>query len=318
MNLIPQYVGNCRNQSSDLAILMGDRPEDELFGPESAYRKQYQNPAAYARLQNYDARKGWGKGLIWLHDGDPFQYINGDGKFTNLNFQKAGVVETLIMHEVGHVFGNGHISGTIMDEDLLNAIAADRVTLDRPSALGGLLAIDESQQLLQMAALEDFANKEGISLTMNAINFEKRFGQKPDAIIVADVKWPLNPAKSMTISVAAGSNEYQVAIAPTKTKFFSDNNNAFSYCLQPVNANEVCCGIKRYSFVQWSYVHWPSGLQELVSISHNLPDQSVGSSSVSGSPSVGYSRDKKRESIFSLESASTLAEQTIFQSKISH
>ncbi|MCX6123501.1 MAG: hypothetical protein NTV34_01935, partial [Proteobacteria bacterium] len=128
MNLTPRYVGNCRAQNADLTVLMGSIVEgpipEELFGPERIYRKEYQNPAAYARLKSYDFKKGWGQGVIWLHDGDPFQYISADGKIAELDFQTDGVVEALIMHEMGHVFGNGHISGTIMDENFIDTIAA--------------------------------------------------------------------------------------------------------------------------------------------------------------------------------------------------
>lgn len=74
-----------------------------------AVQKIFTNPSALSHLESYDQNSGRGKGFIWV--AAPTQeasYFVGP----------AGEIRSLLMHEIGHMLGCGHVSGTIMREDL--------------------------------------------------------------------------------------------------------------------------------------------------------------------------------------------------------
>jgi hypothetical protein len=86
-----------------------------LFGIETdeiqRLKKQFFNPFGFSTLKSYDPLTGRGNGVIWFADpaiaypdSDPFG-LNG-----------------MIIHELGHVFGNGHVPLTIMDEKIADSI----------------------------------------------------------------------------------------------------------------------------------------------------------------------------------------------------
>ena len=78
------------------------------------YRKNYESPVAFAGQTAYDPVQGWGKGFVWLA---PAGSIDPVQQFPNWHLSLA-TFNAVILHEVGHVLGCGHVSGTIMDENL--------------------------------------------------------------------------------------------------------------------------------------------------------------------------------------------------------
>ncbi len=86
----------------DLAIYLGysNKQIEEV-------RASFFDPAAIAHKIFYNAEKGWGKGFIWLQGIKDEQFIWN--KNENLN------LKGIFLHELGHVFGNDHRDGTIMD-----------------------------------------------------------------------------------------------------------------------------------------------------------------------------------------------------------
>lgn len=106
-----KLVAKC-DGTQDLEFYLG------VYNPKvSAERKKYFNADAFAKRESYDVANGWGKGFIWIaaagtltRDGElPNQYP--DWKIYPELFK------ALVMHELGHVYGNGHIENTIMSAD---------------------------------------------------------------------------------------------------------------------------------------------------------------------------------------------------------
>lgn len=91
----------------DLAFYVGTA--DPLI---EKLKSQYKNPSGFAELLSYDEQKGWGKGLIWIKE-----YRNSGQTFSS-EFEFSSV----LLHEMGHVLGCGHVEGTIMSSDLIGTL----------------------------------------------------------------------------------------------------------------------------------------------------------------------------------------------------
>lgn len=84
-----------------------------------AVSKFYTSPLGFAHQTSYDAIRGRSSGFIWLSPtlGRHFDEPSRLGAH-------AYDLDALMMHELGHVFGVPHLSGTIMTDDLADVLIA--------------------------------------------------------------------------------------------------------------------------------------------------------------------------------------------------
>jgi hypothetical protein len=132
-----RFISSC--DAADLKLYLGlvDEKIKEI-------KADLNDPAAFAFRESYDSEKGWGKGILWLSG-------YRDSKFIwNLNdqYNLLGV----LIHELGHIFGNQHIDGTIMDQRFANNL--EDVEVLRNSFYWNLFKysmthIDQSSELVQ-------------------------------------------------------------------------------------------------------------------------------------------------------------------------
>jgi uncharacterized protein (TIGR02147 family) len=106
VSLNEEYQGPCQG-NEDLRFLIGT--EDDKV---KQLKAQYQNPWGFAELLEYDEKVGWGKGLIWLKEKDS----------QNKSYDSEFEYTSLLLHEMGHMLGCGHVEGTIMSADLINTL----------------------------------------------------------------------------------------------------------------------------------------------------------------------------------------------------
>jgi hypothetical protein len=101
-------------------IVACDGTEDLKFylgvnGPDTAAAKaEFDDPTGFARRTHYDRKQGWGKGFIWIAGEGARK--PGEDRFPDWTLRDT--LLAMILHELGHVYGNEHVAGTIMTSDI--------------------------------------------------------------------------------------------------------------------------------------------------------------------------------------------------------
>ena len=103
-------------------------------------KKFYENPTAFVYRESFDVAQGWGKGWIWV---SPPNAVFPDKKFPDWTLPER--LHGTLLHEIGHILGNGHVPGTIMQEDLTYWMLSDPVMQERDRAV--LTHIDDAKEL---------------------------------------------------------------------------------------------------------------------------------------------------------------------------
>ena len=129
------FLPTCDN-TVDLRFILGlETPEIQLA------KKDFSHPIAFANRTVYDAEIGWGKGYIWVTDG---ANTRGGKKVWTLPDRLLGV----LLHEVGHVYGNSHLDQTIMAQTIpVSASEGDYGGEDSHYVQWFFTQIDQSQEL---------------------------------------------------------------------------------------------------------------------------------------------------------------------------
>ncbi|MBC7692196.1 MAG: hypothetical protein H7222_10535 [Methylotenera sp.] len=108
MNLHANCTGN-----ENLRFLFGVQSEEIAH-----YSSQFSKPFGFAQLTG----AGWdwddkqpAKGFIWIA---PPNSVDAVAKIPKWDQSTRPALQGLILHELGHVFGNGHVDGTVMTEKI--------------------------------------------------------------------------------------------------------------------------------------------------------------------------------------------------------
>lgn len=117
-----KYIGTC-DGSEDLKFYFGVT-NDEVKGATTAYCSDiaFAYPTKYQRLTPYAVERTWAKGFIWIADTNSLSrkmpYPEGSAHSEHMpGFPVWGVSDLsgILIHEIGHVFGNAHAERTIME-----------------------------------------------------------------------------------------------------------------------------------------------------------------------------------------------------------
>ena len=196
--------------NEDLTFYLGETPPSVELA-----RASYLYPLAFAHREIYDISQRWGRGYIWLAPAGSVPVDTSRFREPYLGpVWTAWNLKAVLLHELGHVFGNGHAYGTIMRPDLAAFL--------RPSE-----AIDST--------LKDLLSSVEYESELVSCSFKKcsrrwqhrtcRFSQIDSARVV---EWLENefeqPAREMAFSIKVVDEENVVAVLDVVTS----SGNAYS------------------------------------------------------------------------------------------
>ncbi|MFM8315318.1 MAG: hypothetical protein ACKOA8_13615, partial [Deltaproteobacteria bacterium] len=139
-----ELKSNCQG-TEDLKFYFGTQDSKV-----SQAKSQYEKPFGFAELNNPNERfqQVWSSGYIWIANSKSIYPEEGIPAWNS----SANSLRALILHELGHVFGNGHVSGTVMTADLARFLTNDT----RPSAkVSFVSAYDSIDSLVELVPCYD-------------------------------------------------------------------------------------------------------------------------------------------------------------------
>lgn len=129
--------------------------EDELV---ASLKKSYFNPTAFSFRSEYDSYSGKGKGLIWLAKKGSLGQNKGNYPDWSLPNRVLGV----LLHELGHFYGVGHIEGTIMQENMFGLLLKPEWTSEEQEVIEYKMShIDHELELFLPKLEENNSSYEG-------------------------------------------------------------------------------------------------------------------------------------------------------------
>jgi hypothetical protein len=147
----------------DITFYFGVKP-----APLAEYFKKYNDPVAFAELTDF--KDNWGTGFIWIkkpEEKSPYVYHKEEKQ-----------LHGLLLHELGHVYGNPHIEGTVMD-----TVAVDRLLSQKlnPGIEKLLTRIDWDRELAfpDDSKTQELKSNIGESAQTFAKVFKKVTGREP-------------------------------------------------------------------------------------------------------------------------------------------
>ncbi|MGK5082504.1 hypothetical protein WDW37_04285 [Bdellovibrionota bacterium FG-1] len=118
LNIVPSDE-TIRSNLDVRPVCQGDEDLTFYFGVENdevkRYQTQYSRPFGFAQLTQeggqYVNPPRKAKGIVWIA---PPGFIDPQRGIPKWSSATADALAGLVLHEVGHVFGNGHVDGTVM------------------------------------------------------------------------------------------------------------------------------------------------------------------------------------------------------------
>lgn len=110
-----EYSSVCEN--ADLVLYLGT--ENETIRRE---KLKYKAPIAFVHKDSTFLSKTWSRGFIWLAKPNSLietaPAITNKKQYTYPDFNSNKKLYAILLHEVGHIMGTGHVPNTIMDESI--------------------------------------------------------------------------------------------------------------------------------------------------------------------------------------------------------
>lgn len=110
------------------------------------YLPQFSKPFGFAQFtRESNSSLGENKGFIWIA---PPGFIDPSKGVPKWSYRTAPALRGLLLHEMGHVFGNGHVDGTAMTEKISEFLKEDTAPGVSPKFVDSYSRIDSKIELV--------------------------------------------------------------------------------------------------------------------------------------------------------------------------
>ncbi len=137
------------------SLVQGCKGTEDLrvyFGVQSAevqkHRPRYSNPFAFSAITETSSDKHWSKGILWfantgsMNESHTLPIWNKPSRIPYSTFKHV------VLHEVGHIFGNGHVDNTVMSTRIGQWLGSWASSTSSSSAEARDLKIDQGEELV--------------------------------------------------------------------------------------------------------------------------------------------------------------------------
>ncbi len=163
--------------------------------------KKFDRPVGFAYRVSADFKKGWSQGFIWIASHG--EYTKGRSAYPD--WRAKYNLKGLLMHELGHVYGVGHVPLTIMDERVSEFLKAG----DNERAVR-LNRIDSFRDLYACMGCPVDKNGDLGFTNTHADNFNLLVGRPPVGPTVARVWGTLSKNLSLRLEDFQGSEDLRI------------------------------------------------------------------------------------------------------------
>jgi hypothetical protein len=210
----------CRGKE-DLAFYFGiDRPEIRKT------KARYRHPFAFVEMTapDHPTQPLWGKGYVWVVEPYGFGRLNAPAWQTS-----EEALAGLLLHEVGHVFGNGHVEGTVMTARIGQYLEADTAFYrSGPSYLSRYDRIDSEREFITCLFCPETYAGDSKQMDLSSV-FRELTGSAPSGEVKVRFQRTSSPPADAALLVEDGktNRSFPVRIL-AKAAEFEDGASCFS------------------------------------------------------------------------------------------
>lgn len=199
-------------------------------------KKKLRNPMGFVERTEFDVAKGWAKGFVWIANPKDIKEV-ADYPYYQTHFL------VIILHELGHIYGNSHVADTVMEASAIELYNMGSKAISvNPEAHITPISIDGTQQLYPCVSNSIFSSSkkgcklnrfEGHRIEIKEKNsaVEEWIGRKTEGRTQISITFD-NPKKTAILSIddSVGTEDFIIDIDYFRSHWNVEYDNEPAHC----------------------------------------------------------------------------------------